>query len=185
VKNQGFTLIELLISVALVAVLLTGITGLAPTFVAHIKANQAKQDELESIYTALHLLHQDSMMYYEDFTGSVNNVTMLTVQKPLIAETERSGQARIGYRIAQGKNGEDILYRSIKDNLISTTGVETEILRAPEITFSFLAENLSEIPVWQSSVKREAPVAWKINIQDSAAREWQRTLPLMVRFNDA
>jgi hypothetical protein len=102
------------------------------------------------------------------------------VHKALIPSAEKSGQMIVGYRIATNGD-ESILYRKIKDNLMRTDGVETEIIRSSKITFSFLGEALEEHPVWQETT----PVAWRVKIQDSAGREWQRTMPFMVRFNDA
>lgn len=182
-NSSGFTLLELLISIALVAILLTGITGLGSRFVGNIHSNQEKQNEVESIYTTLHLINQDMMSYYSNFTGSLNSISMLTVKKALQDNISTSGQLRVGYRVVS-KDGQQILYRKTKDNLIRTTGIETEVMRSAKIYFSFIGENLEELPSWQSSAKGSAPVAVKIIIQDESEREWHRTIPLMVRFNN-
>lgn len=72
----------------------------------------------------------------------------------------------------------------MQDNLSKLTGVETEIIRADEITFSFVGETLQEHLSWLAKSRGAAPVAWKIKIKDSAGRDWHRTIPFMVRFNE-
>lgn len=180
--NRGFTLLELLISLTLMAVLLTGIAGLGARFVGNINANQDKQQELENMYAAFHLLHQDTVSYYGEFSGVLDEVSLLTVRQAVQKDAAKSGQLRVKYRIAD-QDGEKVLYRFIQDNLMDRGGVETEITRAPEIVFSFIGEALEEHLAWQAAAKRVAPVAWKVLITDKAGREWQRTFPIMVRFN--
>lgn len=183
IKNAGFTLLELLISLTLVSVLLVGVTGLGARFVSNISDNSIKQNEIEDIYSTFHLISQDVASYAVGFTGSLNSVAMLTLQKAVVNNIPKSGQTLVSYRI-ENNNNEYILYRKIKDGLYKTQGVETQIIKAKEIIFSFIGETLQENPAWIAKSQKSAPVAWKISIKDSAGRIWQRTIPFMVRFND-
>lgn len=182
--NRGFTLLELIIALGLMAVLLTGIAGLGARFVGNIHINKDKQDELEGIYATFHILHQDAMSYHHDFRGSLDEVSMLTVQQAIQKDINKSGQKRVIYRVENGGEGEKILYRFTQDNLMKEGGVETEIIRSPEIIFSFLGETIQEQPTWQANAVKKAPVAWKVVIADKAGRKWERTFPIMVRFNE-
>ena len=133
-----------------------------------------------SIHAALDLIEKDLAGYAKTFRGSsIETLSFIKISDQPWRENIRSSQRQIRYLIDYDK-GPATLHRFEGDALIEGTSITSILLEAPQISFAYLDDNLSDRPLWALKEK-QAPSAIVVQIKDSRNATWRRIIPLPVR----
>ena len=171
--NKGFTLLELMVSVALLAVIITIISGAIRLSYRSVGSGEKKIESLErqrmsfviidsQVQSAFPLTHEDQGVKVLYFEGERDVLTFASNYS--IWDGEK-GFVEVTYRIITNERGKQVLYAS--ENTIGVENTrETKLLEGfDEIYFEYFLRDLgTEEPTWTDLWTDDAAMPQRIAV---------------------